>query len=489
MSESGGDGAIVGEIPTAHRVAELEIEVARLDAELNEARGGDAVSGASRFLSIAAATIDQAVSEVTQEAETAVAKLRIDIEQSQVEARQAVAAARVEAEATRAAAAQATVDARMELEKARTSAMTVSEEAAAAAEETKRHAKAEAEQTLATANDDAKMAMVSERQRFTREVDALTDVREALVKERHALEQYHLQVQARVRELAQAMVSFMTNTSGHTTNTSDHESLEALANLTMPISEPPEALPVPSVTEEVWSDVVSARPPFEPVTFDEAMEPVAAPTSQADPEPADHRPEDLFSDSFGLDASGRLPSTELESPIPQHPVAPRPVVEAVPPEPEPVSASNEVQEDPWREVDPSEGPPHPIFGTPIAAPVPSTVGGDLFAPAHPDEGSSAEKDGAFVPNETDEGETFVPDNTDVGESVELDETDDGETSAMDEPAAGGALAVVEPASARTFAIAENDDMASSEVDAQFQSFIDGDEDDASRSWLLRSEES
>ena len=106
----------------------------------------------------------------------------------------------------------------MELEKARTSAMTVSEEAAAAAEETKSHAKAEAEQTLAIANDDAKMAMVSERQRFTREVDALTDVREALVKERHALEQYHLQVQARVRELAQAMVSFMTNTSGHTMN-------------------------------------------------------------------------------------------------------------------------------------------------------------------------------------------------------------------------------------------------------------------------------
>ena len=229
------------------------------------------------------------------------------------------------------------------------------------------------------------------------------------------------------------------------------------------------------------------------------MEPVAAPTNQADPEPADHRPEDLFSDSFGLDASGRVPSTELESPIPEQPVAPCPVVEAVPPEPEAVSVSNEVQEDPWREVDPSEGPPHPIFGTPFAAPISSTVGGDLFAPAHPDEGSSAEpgsrvridaeEAGEFVPNETDEGETFVPDNTDVGESVEHDETDEGETSAMDEPAAGGALAVVEPAAARTFAIAGNDDMASSEVDAQFQSFIDGDEDDASRSWLLRSEES
>ena len=127
MSESIGGAGIVGKIHTPQRVAELEIDVARLVAELDEARGGDSTTGASRFLTIAVSTIDQAVSEVTQEAERAVAKLRNDLEQSQLEARQEVAAARLETETARAAAAQVTVGARQELEDARRSAMTLAE--------------------------------------------------------------------------------------------------------------------------------------------------------------------------------------------------------------------------------------------------------------------------------------------------------------------------------------------------------------------------
>ena len=83
MSESIGGAGVVGKIHTAQRVAELEIDVARLIAELDEARGGDSTTGASRFLTIAVSTIDQAVSEVTQEAEEAVSRLRTDLEQSQ----------------------------------------------------------------------------------------------------------------------------------------------------------------------------------------------------------------------------------------------------------------------------------------------------------------------------------------------------------------------------------------------------------------------
>ena len=412
MSESSSGGGIVGEIHTAHRVTELEIEVARLVAELDEARG-----------KLAASTIEQAVSEVTHEAEEAAARVRADIEQSQLEAREAVATAHTETGAARAAAAQVTIGARQELEKARTSAMTLAEEAAAGAEETKRRAKAEAEQILAVARTEATMAMTSERQRFTREVGALTGVREALIKERHALEQYHLQLQARVRELAQAIVAFMANTS-------EHESPDALAKLTMPeIEAPPEAVTVPLVT------------------VDEVMDPGAAPTDMADPESVGSRPEDLPSDTFGLDPFGGSTTAGLGSSMTPPMASPRPVVEAVPPRPESEPApAAAIQEDPWREVDPSKGPPRPLFGTPIAASAPSgsDVDNDLFAPARPGDGSSAEPGG-------------------LGRLV---------------AEGGGRVAHV-----------ETEGQTTSEADAQFQEFIDGDDDDASRSWFLRSDKS
>ena len=287
--------------------------------------------------------------------------------------------------------------------------MTLAEEAATGALETKGHAQAEAEQMVALARNEATMAMVSERRRFTREVGALADVRESLVQERHALEQYHLQLQARVRELAQAMVSFMTNTS-------ENDSLDALAKLTTPEIEAPPAA-------QTVAQVPSAPEPTD-TTDPESVQPrpddLFAESSEHRPGDlfsgsGDSRPEDLFSLAPDIDPTDDSAPDGLGRPVTSLPVSPLPVAEAVPPrhEPEPASAAPPVQEDPWRQVDPSDGPPPPLFGVSVSSPI----------------------------------------------------------------------------SAGTVAQVDDEAPTASEADTQFQDFIDGDDDDASRSWFLRSDKS
>jgi len=135
----------------SERERELELEVARMNAEIADLRGDGSVEATSRFLAMAASTIDVAMDEARQESDKAKAK-----------------------------AAEIT--------------------STALAEVVEIKAKAEAEA----------MALVdNERRQVADEIDALQEVRAALESERHELEDYHSELRRRVQELAESMVSFM----------------------------------------------------------------------------------------------------------------------------------------------------------------------------------------------------------------------------------------------------------------------------------------
>ena len=165
MSESIGE-PVAEQMHTVQRVAELEIEVGRLVAELDEVSGGDPVMGVSRLLSLAASTIDVAIGDVRDEAQAAVRRAEAEIQQQQIEAEQDTVTARANADVTRAAAEQVTVEAQRELEEARASAVAVAENAAAAAEEIHRSAESKAAQLMAVARHEVSLAIDAERQRF-----------------------------------------------------------------------------------------------------------------------------------------------------------------------------------------------------------------------------------------------------------------------------------------------------------------------------------
>jgi len=129
----------------------LDLEVARLQAEIADLRGKGSVEATSRFLAMAASTIDVAM-----------------------------------------------VEAREESEKARADAAELTSAALAEVVEMKSRAESEA---IALVDD--------ERLRVADEIDALREVRVALESERHELEDYHAELRRRVKELAESMVSFM----------------------------------------------------------------------------------------------------------------------------------------------------------------------------------------------------------------------------------------------------------------------------------------
>ncbi len=135
----------------SERERQLELKVARLEAEVADLRGDGAVESAGRLLAMAASMIDVAMEE-----------------------------------------------ARNETGKARAEAADLT--SAALAEVVGMKAKAESEA----------MAMVDiERRRVADEIDALQEVRAALESERHDLENYHSELRRRVQELAESMVAFM----------------------------------------------------------------------------------------------------------------------------------------------------------------------------------------------------------------------------------------------------------------------------------------
>lgn len=116
------DPETMSEVDRVERLHALEVEVARLTAELEEARGADPVQSTSRFLTLAAATIDQAMDDVHGEVERASARASAQAQERAAEAERRAAEAQAEAESARAAAAQVTIAARRELEEAMTEA-------------------------------------------------------------------------------------------------------------------------------------------------------------------------------------------------------------------------------------------------------------------------------------------------------------------------------------------------------------------------------
>jgi hypothetical protein len=235
MPETIGDDT-ANHIHTTQKMGELEIEVARLNAELEEARGGDAAAGASRFLTMAASTVDQVIADANEEVASAVSRAEAEIRQWQAdaerEAEDVITAARAEEEAAREAAEQMNDEARSEMEQTQATVKAMADEATAAAEETRRLAESRADDIVAAAREEASMAMADERRRLAQDADALADVRESLIEERHALDEYQNHIQDCVRDLAQAMVTFMTKSAGG-------EALDALAELAIPEIEPP----------------------------------------------------------------------------------------------------------------------------------------------------------------------------------------------------------------------------------------------------------
>jgi len=138
------------QIPSKREMA-LDLEVARLKAEIADLRGDGSVEATSRFLALAASTIDVAMDEARQEADKA---------------------------------------------RAQASEITSS-------------ALADAVAIKAKADCDALAIVDDERRQVADEIDALHQVRAALESERRDLEDYHSELRHRVQVLAESMVSFM----------------------------------------------------------------------------------------------------------------------------------------------------------------------------------------------------------------------------------------------------------------------------------------
>ncbi len=165
------------------RERELEGTVARLQAEIDTLRGEDPGATTSRFLEMAAATVDQAVADARREADEIIEEVS-----GQAEARRD--------EATR-VAAEAEALAEELLEKADRA-----QESVAEATETAAAIKSDAKEEAAT-------FIAAEREKVAAEVEAFAQVRAALDDERVALESYHEKLRRGVQDLAESMVSFM----------------------------------------------------------------------------------------------------------------------------------------------------------------------------------------------------------------------------------------------------------------------------------------
>ncbi len=187
------------------REQELELEVARLAAEIEALSGHDPGTATSRFLAMAAATVDQAVADARREADELAEEIS------------AAAEARRD-EATR-VAAEAELTAERLLSEAENSQQIITE------------AETEAASIRAMAVEEADELVTFERARMADERTTLTDVREALQIEREELEAYRAGLRNRVENLAQAMLAIMTTDLGP-------ESRTAVEDLLVPALKP-----------------------------------------------------------------------------------------------------------------------------------------------------------------------------------------------------------------------------------------------------------
>ncbi len=166
------------------RERELELEIARLKAELEASKGADAGEAASRFLTLAANTVDAAMEDARREADELVTEVTADAEARRDEATRLAAEAEARADAMRVEAEN-------------------HESIVTAAQET-------AGQIRADAEAEAANLVAVERARVVEEIESLSEVRASLEGEREALETYHGELRRRVQELAESMVNFMT---------------------------------------------------------------------------------------------------------------------------------------------------------------------------------------------------------------------------------------------------------------------------------------
>lgn len=204
------------------REHELELEVARLEAELETLRGDERpTTVAARFLAMAASTVDKAMNEARRE---------------------------------------------------------VDEFASEHGESIVRQAEADADEIRSNAAQEAAALVATERSRVADEIKSLSDVRAALEQERQALEAYHRELRRRVQELAESMVAFMT------TEAPIGEE-PAIEGPLVPPLEPARADPTTetgSVNVPETSTFEEA-PSFEPMT--DASEPIAFVDYVVEPDP------------------------------------------------------------------------------------------------------------------------------------------------------------------------------------------------------------
>lgn len=165
------------------REQELELEIARLKAEIETLRGDDPTEVTSRFLTMAAETVDRAVADARREADEILVEISSEAEARRDEATRVAAEAEAMAE-------QLLADA----DRAQEAVEEATEKAAAI----KAEAEAEAEAMIA-----------EERAKIASEIDAVAEIRNSLDEERAALDSYHESLQRRVKELAASMVTFM----------------------------------------------------------------------------------------------------------------------------------------------------------------------------------------------------------------------------------------------------------------------------------------
>lgn len=182
---SGLVNPLTGESREMLRVQELEIEVARLNAELETLRGeGETTDIAARFLTLAADTVNAALQQARREADELAAEVSAAAEARRDEATRLAEEAEARTEALRAEAA----DHETAIERAQLAAAAITEQA----------------------QTEAKELIATERGRLSEELERLGSVRGSLEQERQALENYHAELKRRVQELAESMVAFMT---------------------------------------------------------------------------------------------------------------------------------------------------------------------------------------------------------------------------------------------------------------------------------------
>lgn len=322
---------------TTERERELQLEVGRLTAELNMVRGEEPTVATSRFLAMAAATVDQAVAAARREADEIVEEICAQAELRRDEATRVAAEAEALAVAKRAEAddAQSVIDA----------------------------AHSEAKSIQLSAEIEAERWAEGERAKVAEQVAAelakVDVVREELMEEQVSLEGYHQVLKGRVQDLAETMVSFMSNQPSVGAVATMESLLPGSTDEPVAVADRPEVaaeqiLDVP----ESSIDEIPDGPPA-PTVAPEAPAPVAeAEVAPVDPLAAQH------------EVAEPAPVAESVAPEPEAFVAPAPPVAPEPVAPAYVAPAATI-------VEPSTLSADPI---PVAAPVASAPEMSVAAP-------------------------------------------------------------------------------------------------------------